>query len=181
MELGRIRPTLDDRPPLDGGGTNDDPSSWSLARRAAACDTFGEFERQSSAGESASLLMGSMKDLMDADDDRHDRSAVIAVVLTASPVAGRALIFLGGYAVFQSARAQRVYNGLFLASYLVCFALCLANCLPTFRTAPFVELKLDVATVYVHVPAFHAYLFWKRFVVADATNASAPVSMLTSR
>ena len=40
-----------------------------------------------------------------------------------------------------------------------------------FQYAPYVEIKLEIATAYIHVPAFHAWLFWRGFVLQPSTNS----------
>lgn len=90
-----------------------DPSFWSLARRATVCARFGD---DADDVEEMTLLSASAADLFTGQGQNEGRCALIDAVIAISPIFGRALIFLGGYASFSNRRAQFVYNACFRAT-----------------------------------------------------------------
>eukprot|EP00747_Dinoflagellata_sp_TGD_P057975 gnl/TRDRNA2_/TRDRNA2_150900_c1_seq2.p1 gnl/TRDRNA2_/TRDRNA2_150900_c1~~gnl/TRDRNA2_/TRDRNA2_150900_c1_seq2.p1 ORF type:complete len:428 (+),score=33.29 gnl/TRDRNA2_/TRDRNA2_150900_c1_seq2:3-1286(+) len=77
-------------------------------------------------------------------------------------------LFLGGFGRMQSKWAQKLYDFAFVASFLMCWASCLANLFV--QAPPFFELTIDIATVYFHLCGLHLWVFWRSFLLDGHLN-----------
>ena len=71
-------------------------------------------------------------------------------------------LFLGGFGRMRIAGAQRVYDFIFVSSFIMCWASCLANMFA--KTPPYYHWTVEFATVYFHICGLHLWVFWRDFV-----------------
>lgn len=73
------------------------------------------------------------------------------------------VLFAGGMAQFETLAFQRVYDALFVMSFVICDASCVVNYM-TSQSPPFYDVQSELLTIYFHVVGLHAWLFWRGFV-----------------
>eukprot|EP00928_Gymnodinium_smaydae_P087875 TRINITY_DN72065_c0_g1_i1.p1 TRINITY_DN72065_c0_g1~~TRINITY_DN72065_c0_g1_i1.p1 ORF type:complete len:583 (-),score=89.69 TRINITY_DN72065_c0_g1_i1:320-2068(-) len=75
----------------------------------------------------------------------------------------RIVLFLGGLWTFRSINSQRVYDFLFVGSFVACATSCVIN-YATVQSPPFYDYTTDIVTAYFHLVGLHAWLFWRGFI-----------------
>lgn len=99
-------------------------------------------------------------------EDRNEITAVHSITCFSTPA--KVVFFLGGLWQFGEDRVwtTRIYNSCWAVSFWTCGILCFTNVI-YFKQIPFHNLPIDLLTSYVHIPAFLAWAFWRRFLQSD--------------
>jgi len=108
------------------------------------------------------FLFSDAIDAIDTSSSLGEQESALDVICRIS-AAAKVVLFLGGMAHFRNRCFQRIYDLVFVTSFLCCLVTCFMN-LSTVKAPPFYDYSTDFLITYIHVLGLHAWLYWRGFV-----------------